>query len=106
VHAYLADRDGPCTPLVVPGDPGCGKSTLLARAIEHDARPDGVYVVRFCGATPGSRRLAAVLESITAQVERIYKSEQTVSAGCVLGKRSPCCMFDFCTKGEREGHKP
>ncbi len=72
--AYLGGEAGVGLPLVVTGGAGSGKSTLLAEAVTRAAavHPDAVLIVRYCGVTPGTESLAALLADVRRAVARAY----------------------------------
>jgi tetratricopeptide (TPR) repeat protein len=64
--AYLAGTSGAGTPLLVTGAAGSGKSTLLAEAARRAAAviPGAALIVRYCGVTPGTENLSALLTDL------------------------------------------
>jgi hypothetical protein len=72
--AYLDGETGVGLPLVVAGAAGSGKSTLLAAAAVRaaTAHPDAALVVRYCGVTPGTERLAVLLADLRRAVAQAY----------------------------------
>jgi tetratricopeptide (TPR) repeat protein len=70
LSAYLLGDSGAGTPLLVTGAAGSGKSTLLAEAVRRAtaAIPDAVRVVRYCGVTPGSESISALLTDVRQSV--------------------------------------
>jgi tetratricopeptide (TPR) repeat protein len=81
VAAYLAEKTGAALPLVVTGAAGSGKSTLLAAAVVHAAaaHPDAALVVRYCGVTPGTERLPALLADLRRAVALAYGQPEPVA---------------------------
>jgi tetratricopeptide (TPR) repeat protein len=78
--AYLAGQTGVGLPLVVAGVAGSGKSTLLAEAVKRveAAQPGAALVVRYCGVTPGTEGLVALLEDVRASVAQAYDLPEPV----------------------------
>lgn len=68
LSAYLAGAEeiDVGLPLVVAGAAGSGKSTLLAEGVRRAAaaHPDGVLIARYCGVTPGTESLSALLADL------------------------------------------
>jgi tetratricopeptide (TPR) repeat protein len=71
---YLAGQTGAGMPLVVAGVAGSGKSTLLAGAVTRAAAalPGAALVVRYCGVTPGTEGLVALLNNLRVAVAQAY----------------------------------
>jgi WD40 repeat protein len=60
----------PARPLVLIGPPGSGKSAVLARlsTASPPGAPAPAAIVRFCGLTPSSRSVAALLDSLCREI--------------------------------------
>jgi tetratricopeptide (TPR) repeat protein len=72
--AYLSGEAGTGLPLVVAGVAGSGKSTLLAEAAARArvALPGAAILVRYCGVTPGTEGLVALLTDLRAGMARAF----------------------------------
>jgi tetratricopeptide (TPR) repeat protein len=79
--AYLAGESGVGAPLLVTGAAGSGKSTLLAEAVRRSvaAIPDAVRVVRYCGVTPGTESLIALLTDLRQMLNQDHLKLATLT---------------------------
>src|SRR5262245_25192569 len=82
--AYLAGKYGAGAPLLVTGAAGSGKSTLLAEAVTRiaAATPGATRIVRYCGVTPGTESLSALLTDLRQAIAQ------------ALGQPKPAALID------------
>jgi len=81
IESYL--NDDAKTPLALFGASGSGKSALMAQALERarHSHADAEIVARFCGATPFSSDIRALLESLCRQITRACGGDEASIPG-------------------------